>query len=113
MSAESFISDESVPLGWSYKGEGSKAFIKSPTGEIYRSRRQAYEEMVGAGTKYSVQDILNMRSCLKYENWADSDGIPQGWMINRKKKGAIYLMEQGGKSFESAPKATASGFPSA
>ena len=108
--SESFISDASVPLGWSYKGEGGKAFIKSPTGETYRSRRQAFEEMVGAGTKFSVQEILDMRTCLRFEGWDENDQIPQGWMIKRKADGkgrgkAIFLMEQGGKSFRSVPDA--------
>ena len=108
--SDSFISDESVPAGWCYKGEAQKAFIKSPTGNLFRSRRQAFEEMVGAGTKYSVQEILDMRSCLRFEGWTESDQIPQGWMIKRKtdskgKRSAILLMEQGGKSFKSVPDA--------
>ena len=60
--------------------------------------------MVGAGSKHSVQEMLDMRTCLKYEGWEESNQIPQGWMINRKKK-AIILMEQGGKSFNSVPEA--------
>ena len=100
----SFVSDQTVPAGWSYRGQGNLAFIKSPRGDVFRSRRKAFEDMVGAGTKHSVQEILDMRTCLKYEGWEESNQIPQGWMINRKKK-AIILMEQGGKSFNSVPEA--------
>ena len=99
-----FVSDRTVPAGWCYRGQGSTAFVKSPSGEVFRSRRQAFKEMVGAGSKHSVQEMLDMRTCLKYEGWEESKQIPQGWMINRKKK-AIILMEQGGKSFNSVPEA--------
>ena len=79
----SFVSDQTVPAGWSYRGQGGTAFIKSPSGDIFRSRRQAFEEMVGAGTKHSIQEILDMRACLKFEDWEESNHIPQGWLIKK------------------------------
>ena len=104
---DQFKSDFTVPAGWSFKGilgSGKNFLLKCPMGSIYRSRADAYEKMYSSG-KYSQEEIEALKHCLKYERWKDTDTIPKGWIIKRRKKHSIHLIEQGGKKFLSALKA--------
>ena len=94
-----FANDETVPMGWTYRGEGKHMFIKSPFGPIYRSRRKAMEDMIQCG-KYSLLEIIDMKSKLFYEGWNSSEKLPRGWMIKKKKKNS-FLLGQGGEFFTS------------
>ena len=98
-----YITDHTVPFGWSYKGEGSLFSIKSPTGTSFRSRRQAFEAMVVSG-KHSFGEINNMKQCLQYEGWQENDRLPDGWRIKIMLK-AYWFMEQGGRRFQSITEA--------
>ena len=106
------IYDNTVPPGWGYKGEGGLAVFYAPDGSKFKSRRHAFESMMISGGKYSVQDILTMRSYLHHEGWIEEERLPDGWLIRRKawkskngQSGHIFLMEQGGKTFKSITKA--------
>ena len=72
--------DATVPPGWSCEGVGSDTSIRSPGGELYKSRRHALVEMVNSG-ECSEEEINVMKSMLKYEGWRESDKIPRGWMM--------------------------------
>ena len=58
--------DQTIPNGWSMRGEGKGAVLRSPTGLTYRSRRNAFEEMLISG-KYSDEEIEAMKGCLIHE----------------------------------------------
>ena len=99
--SDNFISDHSVPSGWSFGGSflTDSFIIKSPTGAAYKSRRDALEDMIVSGM-YSYQDVMVMKECLKYEGWEESEDVPDGWMIHRSMAApGVVLMEQGGKVF--------------
>ena len=95
--------DQTIPNGWSMRGEGKGAVLRSPTGLTYRSRRNAFEEMLISG-KYSDEEIEAMKGCLIHEGWEDREDIPSRWKIKKKGYG-IFLMEQGGRIFSSTTKA--------
>jgi len=99
-SEDGMKNDETVPEGWRYKGFGYQMYIKSPYGVVYRSRRHAFEDMIQCG-KYSMLEIINMKSKLLFEGWNSSDKLPRGWMI--KKSGNKYrYLGQGGELFSSS-----------
>ena len=102
-----FITDHTVPVGWSYKRVGGSLTIYSPDGLMFKSRRQIFEAMIASG-KHSFEDINNMKYYLQFEGWQESDKIPFGWRIKikqGKKFREIFLMEQGGKRFGSVSEA--------
>ena len=102
-----FITDHTVPVGWSYKRVGGSLTIYSPDGLMFKSRRQIFEAMIASG-KHSFEDINNMKYYLQFEGWQESDKIPFGWRIKIRqgqKSRYIFLMEQGGKRFESVSEA--------
>ena len=100
-----YKTDLTVPPGWSGKGGGKTFFLRSPSGETFRSRRAAFEDMIISG-KYQDAEIEAMRDSLIYEGWEDSTDIPDGWKIKKRNQG-IFLMEQGGRMLESSVKAHA------
>ena len=102
-SENKFETDHTIPSGWSKRGKGSAFFLKSPEGAIFRSRRNAFEEMLING-RQSDEEIEAMRRCLVHEGWEDREDIPDGWKIKKKAYG-IFLMEQGGRMLESTSKA--------
>ena len=51
-----YKTDHTMPPGWSGRGGGSRFFLRSPAGVIFRSRRAAFEDMVISG-KYPDEDI--------------------------------------------------------
>ena len=57
---------DTIPNVWSMRGEGKGAVLRSPTGLTYRSRRNAFEEMLISG-KYSDEEIEAMKGCLIHE----------------------------------------------
>ena len=98
-----WITDSTLPFGWSYKGQGRFLFIKAPNGKHYQSRRLAFADMLNSG-KYSAKDIIFMRNALVHEGWKNDERIPKGWMLKKRKKGYIFL-GQGGEFFKSTMKA--------
>ena len=97
---EQSSNNETIPEGWSFREEGGVMVIVAPDGVIFKSRRHAFEEMIKVG-RYSVQDILTMRSCLGQEQWEESEYLPDGWLMRQNKSGdKVILMEQGGKLFK-------------
>ena len=98
-----YKTDHTTPPGWSGRGGGSRFFLRSPAGVIFRSRRAAFEDMVISG-KYPDAQVEAMRDSLIHEGWEDSKDIPDGWKIKKRKYG-IFLMEQGGRMLESSVKA--------
>jgi len=95
--------DETVPKGWTYRGEGLHMILKAPNGVFFRSRRTAMEEMIKCG-KFSMLEIIDMKSKLLFEGWNTSEKLPRGWMM--KKKGRkTYFLGQGGEFFENISKA--------
>ena len=93
-----------VPIGWSLRGEGRFTVLTSPTGQTFKSRRAAFEYMVNSGT-YSAKKINDMKSYLKHEGWEESDKLPVGWMLKKKKDRGPRLLGLGGELFESVAKA--------
>ena len=102
-----YITDHTVPIGWSYKGVGGSLRIRSPEGSDFRSRRQALEAMIVSG-RHSFEEINTMKYFLQFEGWQESDKIPFGWRLKihqSPKSRNILLMEQGGKKFCSVSEA--------
>ena len=102
-----FITDHTVPDGWSYKGVGGSLRIYSPDGSMFQSRRQLFEGMIASG-KHSFEEINNIKYYLQFEGWEESDKIPFGWRIKIRQGQTsrnILLMEQGGKRFGSVSEA--------
>ena len=90
-----------VPPGWSCEGKGSDTSIKSPGGQLYKSRRHALVEMINSG-KSSEEEISEMRSMMKHEGWEESDRIPRGWMMKEGVSGEnTQFLGIGGEFFES------------
>ena len=96
-----FITDHTVPVGWSYKGVGGSLRIYSPDGSMFQSRRQLFEAMIASG-KHSFEEINNMKYYLQFEGWQESDKIPVGWRtknIQEKSSRRYFLLiEQVGRS---------------
>ena len=96
-----WVIDSTVPFGWSYKGEGFAASIKAPNGKLYPSRRLAFADMLNSG-KYSVKDIVMMKSTLVHEGWKSDVRIPKGWMLRKRLRSNGYrFIGQGGELFKS------------
>ena len=95
--------DTTVPSGWRYKRKSKK--LVSPRGKVFRSRRGALKAMVNS-SDYSINEIEEMRSLLRYEGWRESDDLPRCWMIRdgRKKHGS-EILGPGGEFFTSLKRA--------
>ena len=83
--------DLTIPPGWSGKGGGRSFFLRSPSGETFRSRRAAFEEMIISG-KYQDAEINAMRDSLIHEGWEDSTDIPDGWKIKKRTSDTLYAI---------------------
>ena len=97
-----WITDDTVPEGWSYKGQGSRTYVQSPKGSIYRSRRTAFAGMINS-RMFSMTEINEMKSKLVHEGWVKSDDVPSTWML--KKPGGINATKYlgpGGEFFRTA-----------
>ena len=91
--------DTTLPPGWSREGSS----IKSPAGELYKSRRHALVEMVNSG-EWSEEEVSVMRSKMKHEGWEESDRIPRGWMMKEGVSDTQFL-GLGGEFFENVKEA--------
>ena len=98
---ENWISDETVPEGWRYKGKiGSGFMLKSQHGVLFRSRRAAFESLSASGS--NSEELRSMKSCLKYEGWEEREQLPRNWMMKPKTKTKrTQFMAQGGELFVS------------
>ena len=94
--------DRSVPPGWKLRLDGCRGLL-SPGGLSYRSRRQAYQDLIRRAAPH--QQIEAMRSCLKYEDWTDNSELPEGWK-SRPTTTATHYMNPGGQVFRSAVQAS-------
>ena len=92
-----------MPPGWRLRLDGCRGLL-SPGGVSYRSRRQAYQDLIRKGAA-SNQEIEAMRSCLKYEDWTDNAELPEGWKSRPASSTATHYMDRGGQVFKSAKQA--------
>ena len=55
----------SLPEGWGLKTAPFGQFICNPEGKVFKSRQEAYEDMVASGTSYSDEDKELVRTSLE------------------------------------------------
>ena len=72
---------DSVPTGWKVRKDEAK-FILSPSGQQFKSRFAAFQDLVARQRHVSRQEIMEMKSkMIEYENWEFSDLLPEGWLF--------------------------------
>ena len=89
------------PKGWSYKKRPMK--LTSPSGEVFSSRRAAFKAMVNSKV-YSMGEIEEMRSYLRFEGWRENEDLPRCWMI-KDGSDEPQLLGAGGEFFENLTEA--------
>ena len=91
--------EKTLPDGWIIKGKGSFASVRSPHGKFYKSRRQAFADMINSGI-YTFSEAEEMKSMLKFEGWKENKGLPDGWLIKERHNHKLFL-GRGGEIFQS------------
>ena len=84
--------DSNMPEGWKVRQLGRVAYVVSPEGEQFGSRRKALEKMVGDGMAQG--DVEKMRTTLVGEGWEQSELLPSDWRFKMtdKSKDCAFLM---------------------
>ena len=78
-------SDSTIPQSWKMKilaaGPQQKIQLFSPDGSSFYCRRSALQHMVKQG--FSIEEIDEMRNCLKFEGWEEDSLLPNNWRLKK------------------------------
>ena len=87
--------EETVPPGWelSCPDDGSSLTIRSPSGELYQSRREAFQAV--CGQESSLQERAAMFDCLVYEGFCADERLPIGWIFQLTETEVNFLNNEG------------------
>ena len=73
----SWFPAEKMPEGW--KGCLQNGMFKDPTGQIFRSRHEAWKYLKQAGG--DEKDLSLVKYGLHSDGWSEEDYLPLGWMV--------------------------------
>ena len=97
--SKEWIEDITVPTGWRYKNCG-RFILKSPKGNIFKSRRGAFAYMSSTGT-FTRDELNEMKSSLKQEGWMVNKELPKNWMFRKSgDRSTTQFIAPGGELFE-------------
>ena len=89
--------DSSVPSGWMLKyvhfGANTVTRLMSPNGHLIQGRRLALKYMIQQN--YPVDQIAEMKACLKVEGWYFNEGLPKDWLYKSSKDGTAFIDSNG------------------
>ena len=78
-------SSDNLPAGWKIRysgGKSSQLWIRSPrTGQQYRSRFCAIQEMIKNKDLYTEEEVDKMRNLMiRHESWVQDERLPSNWL---------------------------------
>ena len=77
-------SSSTVPAGWKIRkseGKSDMQYVLSPSGNQYRSRFSAIQDMMKNPEIYSTDEVNTMRKMMiEHESWVMHDSLPDQWL---------------------------------
>ena len=91
---------KTLPEGWKIRTTGSKAFILSPDGQQFCSRKLCLQYMLREG--WEEEEVEEMRKMCIHEGWIEHPLLPSGWIIQTSAKSStVQIMSHLGEVFDS------------
>ena len=91
---------KTLPEGWKIRTTGSKAFILSPDGQQFCSRKLCLQYMLREG--WEEEEVEEMRRMCAHEGWTEHSLLPPGWIIQTSSKSStVQIMSHLGEVFDS------------
>ena len=74
-------------------GANTATKLMSPNGKLIQGRRMALKYMIQQN--YPVDQIAEMKACLKVEGWSDNEQLPKDWLYKSSRDGTAFIDSNG------------------